>query len=88
MTKTQTKAKGAAKRTKRSAGSQQRVVRRQRRCQWLTELKGWEDCGEVATHVRVDCGLCYCRLHAKVLMPHAFLEPLPPNIVLSDKHSA
>jgi len=66
--------------------SVQRVVRRQRRCQWLTELKGWEDCGDVATHVRVDCGLCYCRLHAKVLMPHAFLEPLPPNTGISESH--
>src|SRR3990172_11451198 len=59
--------------------SVQRVVRRQRRCQWLTELKSLEDCGDVATHVLVDCGLCYCRLHAKVLMPHTFLEPLLPN---------
>jgi len=62
-----------------SAGSLERVVLRQRRCQWLTELKGWKDCGEVATHVRVDCGLCYCRLHASTLMPFVPLEPLPQN---------
>jgi hypothetical protein len=62
-----------------SAGSLERVVLRQRRCQWLTELKGWKDCGDVATHVRVDCGLCYCRQHASMLMRFVRLEPLPQN---------
>lgn len=67
-----------------NAGSLHPVVRRQRRCQWMTDLKDWNDCGEVATHVRLDCGLCYCRLHAKVLMPYAHLEPLPPNVPMSE----
>jgi hypothetical protein len=67
-----------------SAGSLERVVLRQRRCQWLTELKGWKDCGEVATHVRVDCGLCYCRPHASMLMRFVALEPLPQNEKMSD----
>jgi hypothetical protein len=70
-----------------SAGSLERAVLRQRRCQWLTELKGWKDCGEVATHVRVDCGLCYCRQHASMLMRFVPLEPLPQNVKLTQAAS-
>jgi len=56
-----------------------RLVRRERRCQWLTELKGWNDCGAVATHVRPDCGLTYCAQHAAYFGRYCHLEPLPPN---------
>lgn len=52
------------------------AARRQRRCQWLTELKGWHDCGAVATHVRGDCGLAYCKEHAAKLMPWCHVETL------------
>lgn len=57
----------------------QPVVRRQRRCQWMTALSNWNDCGEVATHVRTDCGLAYCQKHAEKLQPYVFLEALPLN---------
>ena len=51
-----------------------------RRCQWLMELKGWNDCGRPATHIRSGCGLAYCADHARLMMPYASFQPIAPNI--------
>ena len=55
-----------------------------RRCQWLMELKGWNDCGRPATDIRSDCGLAYCTDHAQLMMPYTAFQPIAPNTELSD----
>ena len=47
-----------------------------RRCQWITELKGSDDCGKRATHIRSDCDLSYCAEHARLMMPYAAFQPI------------
>ena len=43
------------------------------------ELKGWNDCGKPATHIRSGCGLAYCADHARLMMPYATFQPIAPN---------
>lgn len=64
MTNTKSKAKGAASRTKRSAGSQQRGVKRHfKRCNWMMQSNGWKDCGCKATWHARGIGSYYCTKH-------------------------
>lgn len=50
-----------------------------RRCNWLMELKGWNDCGRPATHILICCGLAYCADHARLMMPYASFQLIVPN---------
>jgi hypothetical protein len=43
------------------------------------ELKGWNDCGRPATHIRIGCGLAYCADHARLMMPYASFQRIAPN---------
>lgn len=55
------------------------MVLRPRKCQWLTKLNDWDECGAMATHVTTLNQLAYCDRHAEMLRPFRELEAIPQN---------